>query len=168
MKSERHVRAKPRASRLMILARRPFGFTRGCETSASREVRDDAILREVEVPFEGRKDVCEVVHIAGDAEETSDAVLQDIMTKYNEVICVDTKTWSETSMSSRQWSSRTWLVRLHRAWKMARCATNRELDSRLEEPTLTGVNQFTDLTKEEFESTYLGYKPQNVSKLVTT
>ena len=30
------------------------------------------------------------------------------------------------------------------------------------------VNQFTDLTKEEFESTYLGYKPQNVSKLVTT
>ena len=31
-----------------------------------------------------------------------------------------------------------------------------------------GVNQFTDLTKEEFESTFLGYKPQNVSKLVTT
>ena len=31
-----------------------------------------------------------------------------------------------------------------------------------------GVNLFTDLTKEEFESTYLGYKPQNVSKLVTT
>ena len=31
-----------------------------------------------------------------------------------------------------------------------------------------GVNQFTDLTKEESESTYLGYKPQNVSKLVTT
>ena len=30
------------------------------------------------------------------------------------------------------------------------------------------VNQFTDSTKEEFESTYLGYKPQNVSKLVTT
>ena len=26
---------------------------------------------------------------------------------------------------------------------------------------------FTDSTKEEFESTYLGYKPQNVSKLVT-
>ena len=33
---------------------------------------------------------------------------------------------------------------------------------------LLGVNQFTDLTKEEFESTYLGYKPQNVSKLVAT
>ena len=31
---------------------------------------------------------------------------------------------------------------------------------------LLGVNQFTDLTKEEFESTYFGYKPQNVSKLV--
>ena len=31
-----------------------------------------------------------------------------------------------------------------------------------------GANQFTDLTKEECESTYLGYKPQNVSKLVTT
>ena len=31
-----------------------------------------------------------------------------------------------------------------------------------------GVNQFTDLTEEECESTYLGYKPQNVSKLVTT
>ena len=31
-----------------------------------------------------------------------------------------------------------------------------------------GVNQFTDLTKEEFQSTYFGYKPQNVSKLVTT
>ena len=33
---------------------------------------------------------------------------------------------------------------------------------------LLGVNQLTDLTKEEFESTYLGYKPQNVSKLVAT
>ena len=31
-----------------------------------------------------------------------------------------------------------------------------------------GVNQFTDSTQEECESTYLGYKPQNVSKLVTT
>ena len=31
-----------------------------------------------------------------------------------------------------------------------------------------GVNQFTDLTKEEFERTYFGHKPQNVSKLVTT
>ena len=31
-----------------------------------------------------------------------------------------------------------------------------------------GVNQFTDLTKEEFESTYFCYKPQNVSMLVTT
>ena len=30
-----------------------------------------------------------------------------------------------------------------------------------------GVNQFTDLTKEEFESTYLGYNPQNMSMLVT-
>ena len=30
-----------------------------------------------------------------------------------------------------------------------------------------GVNQFTDLTKEGCESTYLEYKPQNVSKLVT-
>ena len=30
------------------------------------------------------------------------------------------------------------------------------------------VNQFTDSTQEECESTYLGYKPQNVSKLVTT
>ena len=30
-----------------------------------------------------------------------------------------------------------------------------------------GVNPFTDLTKEEFVSTNLGYKPQNVSKLVT-
>ena len=30
-----------------------------------------------------------------------------------------------------------------------------------------GVNQFTDLTKEEFESTYLGYKPQNMGMLVT-
>ena len=29
--------------------------------SVSREVRDDAILREVEVPCEGSKDVCEVV-----------------------------------------------------------------------------------------------------------
>ena len=31
-----------------------------------------------------------------------------------------------------------------------------------------GVNQFTDSTQEECESTYLGYNPQNVSKLVTT
>ena len=31
-----------------------------------------------------------------------------------------------------------------------------------------GVNQFTDLTKEEFESTYLGYKPQDVSMFVTS
>ena len=30
-----------------------------------------------------------------------------------------------------------------------------------------GVSQFTDLTKEEFESTYFGYKPQNMSMLVT-
>ena len=30
------------------------------------------------------------------------------------------------------------------------------------------VNQFTDSTQEECESTYLGYKPQNVSKLVTS
>ena len=30
------------------------------------------------------------------------------------------------------------------------------------------VNQFTDSTQEECESTYLGYKPQNVSKLVNT
>ena len=42
-------------------------------------MRDDAILRDVEVPFEGSKDVCEVVHIAGDADETSEAALQDIM-----------------------------------------------------------------------------------------
>ena len=107
MKSGRHVRAKPSANRVMIPARRPFGFTRGCETSAIREVRDDAVLCEVEVPFEGSKDVCEVVHIAGDAEETSEAVLQDIMTKYNEVNCVDKKTWCETPISSRRWSLRT-------------------------------------------------------------
>ena len=31
-----------------------------------------------------------------------------------------------------------------------------------------GVNQFTDLTKEELQSTYLGSKRQNVSKLVNT
>ena len=31
-----------------------------------------------------------------------------------------------------------------------------------------GVNQFTDLTKEEFESTYLGHKPQNMIMSVTT
>ena len=55
----------------MILARRPFSFTRECDTSVSREVRDDAILREVEVLVE---DVCEVVYIAGDADETSDAL----------------------------------------------------------------------------------------------
>ena len=30
-----------------------------------------------------------------------------------------------------------------------------------------GVNQFTDLTNEEFESMYLGYNPQNMSRLVT-
>ena len=30
------------------------------------------------------------------------------------------------------------------------------------------VNQFTDSTQEECESTYLGYKPQDASKLVTT
>ena len=30
------------------------------------------------------------------------------------------------------------------------------------------VKQFTDSTQEECESTYLGYKPQIVSKLVTT
>ena len=74
MKSGRHVRAKPRASRLMVPARRPFGFIRECETIASRQVRDDAILLEVEVLFEGSKDVCEVVYIAGDADETSEAL----------------------------------------------------------------------------------------------
>lgn len=31
-----------------------------------------------------------------------------------------------------------------------------------------GINQFTDLTQEEFKSTYLGYKPQNMSILGTT
>ena len=31
-----------------------------------------------------------------------------------------------------------------------------------------GEKQFTYLTKEEFERTYLGYKPQNMSMLVTT
>ena len=30
------------------------------------------------------------------------------------------------------------------------------------------VNHFTDSTQEECESVYLGYKPQNVSKLVNT
>ena len=100
MKSGRHIRAKPRASRLIILARRPFGFTRECETSASREVQDDAILREVEVPFEGSKDVCEVVQIAGDADVSSEAVLQDIMTKYNEMNCADKKTWCGTPISA--------------------------------------------------------------------
>ena len=105
MKSGRHIRAKPRASRLMILARRPFGFTRECETTVSREVRDDATLREVEVPVEGSKDVCEVVYIAGDADETSEAVLQDIMTKYNEVNCVDKQTWCVTPITPRWWSS---------------------------------------------------------------
>ena len=89
----------------MIPTRRPFGYTRECETSASREVRDDAILREVEVPFDSSKDVCEVVYIAGDADETSEAVLQDIMTKYNEVSCVGKKTWCVTPISSRRWSS---------------------------------------------------------------
>ena len=58
----------------MVLARQPLVFIRERETSASREVRDDAVLREVEVPFEGSKDVCEVVHIAGDADETSEAL----------------------------------------------------------------------------------------------
>ena len=58
----------------MDTARRPFGFTRECETSVSREVRDDAILCEVEVLFEGSKEVCEVVHIAGDADESSEAL----------------------------------------------------------------------------------------------
>ena len=72
MKSGRHIRAKPRASRLMILSRRLFSFTRECEASVSREVRDDAVLREVEVLVEGSKDVCEVVYIAGDADETSE------------------------------------------------------------------------------------------------
>ena len=71
---KRHIRAKPRASRLTVPARRPFGLTRECKTSASREVTDDAILREVEVPFEGSKDVCEVVHIAGDTDGTSKAL----------------------------------------------------------------------------------------------
>ena len=31
-----------------------------------------------------------------------------------------------------------------------------------------GVNQFTDSTQEECESTYFGYKPHDVSKFVTT
>ena len=66
MKSGRHIRAKPRASRIMIPARRSFGVT--------REVRDDAILREVEVLVEDSKEVCEVVYIAGDADETSEAL----------------------------------------------------------------------------------------------
>ena len=58
----------------MILARRPFSFTRECERSFSREVRDDAILREVEVHFEGSMDVCEVMYIARDADVTSEAL----------------------------------------------------------------------------------------------
>ena len=45
MKSGRHIRAKPCASRLMIPARGPFSFIR----------------------------VCEVVYIAGDVDETSEA-----------------------------------------------------------------------------------------------
>ena len=55
----------------MIPARRRFSFTRECESSVSREVRDGATLREVEVPVEGSRDVREVVYIAGDADETS-------------------------------------------------------------------------------------------------
>ena len=105
MKSGRHVRAKPRVRKLMDPARRLFSFPRECETSASHEVRDDAILREVEVLSEGSKNVCEVVYIAGDADETSEAVSQDIMTKYNEVNCVDKKTQCETPIPSRRWSS---------------------------------------------------------------
>ena len=58
----------------MDTARRPFGLIREFETSSSRDVGHGAILREVEVPFEGSKDVCEVVHIAGDADETSEAL----------------------------------------------------------------------------------------------
>ena len=71
----------------MILARRPFSFTRECETSVSREVRDDATLREVEVPVEGSKDVCEAgVHCWRRMTKRTEALkLQDIMTKYNEV-----------------------------------------------------------------------------------
>ena len=42
--------------------------------SARREVRDDAIFREVEVLVERSKDVCEVVYTAGDADETSEAL----------------------------------------------------------------------------------------------
>ena len=61
----------------MIPARRPFSFTR----------------------------VCEVVYIAGDVDEASEAVMQDIMTKYNEVDCVDKLTWCVTPITSRWWSS---------------------------------------------------------------
>lgn len=35
-------------------------------------------------------------------------------------------------------------------------------------PYSLGVNQFTDLTQEEFKRTYLGYKPQNMSTLGAT
>ena len=70
-------------------------LTHVCETSVSREVRDDAILCEVEVPVEGSKDVCEVVYIAGDADETWD----------NDVNCVDKKSWCVTPITSRWWSS---------------------------------------------------------------
>ena len=41
--------------------------------------------------------VCEVVCIAGD--------VQDIMTKYNAVHCVDKLAWCETLILSRRWSS---------------------------------------------------------------
>ena len=67
------------------------------------------------------------------------SVLQDIMTKYNEVKCVDKKTWCGTPISSRRWSSRTWLVRLHRARTVARRATN------LEELTLSNLPEREDV-----------------------
>ena len=73
-------------SRLMNLSRRLLRFTRECEASVSREARDDAILREVEVLVEGSKDVCASgVQCRRRRRNVGSSELQDIMTKYNEV-----------------------------------------------------------------------------------
>ena len=50
--------------------------------------------------------------------------MQNILTEYNEVNCVDKKLGAVQFISSRRQSSRTRLVRLHSACTMARSATN--------------------------------------------
>ena len=76
----------------------------------------------------------EAAEVMKDVQDVQSNLMQDIKWKYKDVNCVDKSTWYGTPISSRRWSSSTWMVRLRRACTVARRATN------LEKLTLTKIS----------------------------